>query len=127
MSHTECQALAPLVDEWFARDATEDDVTRALTTGLPTPVHHPAALARRRLTTKLPPEPIRRDRPPLRLLECAKCGAPAYAHLLREGECGPCHGEPAPTHRDPALPAARVRAHAAAIRIREVAREGTHT
>ncbi|MFD3942927.1 hypothetical protein [Streptomyces sp. NPDC058579] len=135
LSHAECQALAPLVNEWFTRDATEDDVTRALTTGLPTPVHHPAALARKRLATKLPPEPIRRrDRPPLRLLECAKCGAPAYAHLLRDGECGPCHGESAPTaaptatpppntRRTPVLPAARVRAHAAAIR----AREGTHT
>ncbi|MEU9703503.1 hypothetical protein [Streptomyces sp. NPDC047981] len=127
LSHAECQALAPLVNDWFARDATEDDVTRALTTGLPTPVHHPAALASTRLTSKLPPEPIRRrdhrDRPPLRLLECAKCGAPAYADLLRDGECGPCRGEPAPARRTALLPAARVRAHAAAIR----AREGTHT
>ncbi|MFG2642419.1 hypothetical protein ACGFYP_15800 [Streptomyces sp. NPDC048370] len=128
LSHAECRALAPLVDEWFTRDATEGDVTRALTIGLPTPVHHPAALARRRLTTKLPPEPIRRERPPLRLLECAKCGAPAYADLLREGECGPCQGEPAPAPSPtPILPAARVRAHAAAIRARDVTREGTHT
>ncbi|WP_137994247.1 hypothetical protein [Streptomyces vilmorinianum] len=123
LSHAECQALAPLVNDWFARDATEDDVTRALTTGLPTPVHHPAALARRRLTTKLPPEPIRRDRPRLRLLECTRCGAPGYAEALHEGECGPCRGEPpTPRPRIP-LPAARVHAHAAAIR----AREGTPT
>ncbi|MFF8280155.1 hypothetical protein ACF05T_29400 [Streptomyces lateritius] len=123
LSHAECRALAPLVDEWFARDADENDVTRALTTGLPTSVHHPAALARNRLTTKLPPEPLRRERPPLRFLECSKCGAPGYAGALSDGDCGPCRrGETAPGPPAGVLPAARVHAHAAAIR----AGEGAH-
>lgn len=123
LSHAECQALAPLVNDWFDRDASEDDVRRALTVGLPTPVHHPAALARRRLTDKLPPLPIRREPPPLRLLECGTCGAPGYADALRDGDCGPCRGEsPPPRPRTPVLPAARVRAHAAAIRAREETR-----
>ncbi|MEU8521375.1 hypothetical protein [Streptomyces sp. NPDC048577] len=116
LSHTECRALAPLVDAWFARDATEDDVTRALTRGLPVSVHHPAALARRRLTDKLPPEPVRRERPPLRLLECATCGTPGYAESLRDGDCGPCRGEQPPAASTVPLPAARVRDHAAAAR-----------
>ncbi|MFC8271403.1 hypothetical protein ACFUJR_02435 [Streptomyces sp. NPDC057271] len=119
LSHAECRALAPLVDEWFARDAEEEDVLRALTTGLPARVHHPAGLVRRRLTDKVPPLPVRREPPPIRLLECAKCGAPGYSDTLHGGECGPCRGEaPIPRSRTP-LPAARVHAHAAAIRARE--------
>ncbi|MEU8526228.1 hypothetical protein AB0C77_11630 [Streptomyces sp. NPDC048629] len=120
LSHAECHTLSPLVEEWFAREATDDDVRRALTTGLPSPVHHPAALLRTRLTTKIPPEPLRREPPPLRLLECAKCGAPSYAETLAGGECGTCRGEPAPPPRPaPAVPAPRVHAYAEAIRARE--------
>lgn len=122
LSHAECHTLSPLVEEWFARDATDDDVLRALTAGLPYPVHHAAGLVRTRLTTKIPPLPVRREPPPLRLLECAKCGAPGYADALRGGECGICRGDPAPTPaRQPAavVPAARVQAYADAIRARE--------
>ncbi|MFJ9829000.1 hypothetical protein ACIRSU_32190 [Streptomyces sp. NPDC101160] len=115
LSHAECQALAPLVEEWFARDAEEDDVVRALLNGLPTPVHHPAALARRRLTDKLPPEPIRRDQIPRRVLECAECGAPDYTDSLVDGHCAPCRGTAAAPQRD-YLPEADVRARVAAIR-----------
>uniref|UniRef100_UPI000A9BB30F hypothetical protein n=1 Tax=Streptomyces hirsutus TaxID=35620 RepID=UPI000A9BB30F len=53
LSQTDCAHLAPLVAEWFARGATAEAVRTALTAGLPTPVHHPAALLRRRLTDKL--------------------------------------------------------------------------
>ncbi|MFD0369883.1 hypothetical protein [Streptomyces sp. NPDC127114] len=116
LSHAECHALAPLVEEWFARDAEESDVVRALTTGLPAPVHHPAALARRRLTDKLPPEPIRRDRIPRRMLECAECCAPDYTDALVDGHCAPCRGEPPAPARRALLPAALVRARATAIR-----------
>ncbi|MFG2329675.1 hypothetical protein ACGFMM_08610 [Streptomyces sp. NPDC048604] len=118
LSHADCRALAPLLEEWFAREATDGDVLRALTDGLPTPVHHPAGLVRNRLTTKLPPPPMRREPPPLRLLECAKCGVPGYVDALVGGECGVCRGGPAPpqTRRAAILPAARVRAYADAIR-----------
>ncbi|GAA3392803.1 hypothetical protein [Streptomyces roseoviridis] len=120
LSHADCRALTPLVEEWFARGAEERDVLRALTAGLPHPVHHPAALARRRLTDKLPPPPLRRDPPPLRLLECAKCGAPGYADRLRDGECGPCRGDrggpAAPATASGRVPVQRVRLRAAEIR-----------
>ncbi|WP_406861692.1 hypothetical protein ABZO31_14905 [Streptomyces sp. HUAS MG47] len=126
LSHADCRVLAPLVEEWFARDATDTDVLRSLTTGLPPAVHHPAGLVRNRLTTKIPPPPMRREPPPLRLLECAKCRAPGYVEALVGGECGPCRGDtlvpPAPARPAPVLPAARVRAYAEAIR--ESAHEG---
>lgn len=113
LSHADCTALAPLVEEWFAREATDEQVRRALTTGLPTPVHHPAALARRRLTDKLPPAPPPKARP-VRVIECAECGRPPRAGTLTGGKCAPCRG--VPTGAPPALPAARVHALAAACR-----------
>ncbi|MEU2430719.1 hypothetical protein ABZ611_14625 [Streptomyces sp. NPDC007861] len=116
LSAVECAQLAPLVEEWFVRGATERDVLRALTSGLPAPVHHPAALARRRLADKLPPEPAPPPPPPLRLLECGKCGAPYRAESLRGGDCGSCRGEPAPAPRTGSLSPDQVRAHMADVR-----------
>lgn len=52
LSERDCATLAPLVTDWFARGASEEDVLRALTSGLPTPVHHAAALVHNRLTSK---------------------------------------------------------------------------
>ncbi|MFV0129225.1 hypothetical protein ACLGI4_16205 [Streptomyces sp. HMX112] len=116
LSHTECESLAPLVGEWFERGASEQTVLTALTAGLPNPVHHPAALARTRLTTKMPPERVTPVKPPLRVLECSRCGDPARPEALRDGECGPCRGEPVPTRATRPLPPAEVRAHAAQAR-----------
>ncbi|MFI1399470.1 hypothetical protein [Streptomyces sp. NPDC020681] len=113
LSAADCDALAPLAAEWFARGATEQDLRHALTAGLPATVHHPAALARTRMTAKLPPQ--RPPRPPLRVLECAKCGAPGRPEALSGGECGPCRGEPGPARRTNLAPA-QVRAHAAEAR-----------
>lgn len=115
LSQADCDALAPLVAEWFERGANEDSVRHALTAGLPTPVHSPAALIRRRLTSKLPPEPAA-VRPPLRMLECAKCGVPGRAEALAGGVCGDCRGECAPVHRNAPVPAAAIHTHAAEIR-----------
>ncbi len=115
LPEADCASLAPLVAEWFERGADEDSVRHALTAGLPTPVHHPAALIRRRLTTKMPPEPAA-VRPPLRMLECAKCGVPGRAEALAGGVCGECRGECAPAHRDAPLPAPAIHARAAEIR-----------
>ncbi|MFE0254609.1 hypothetical protein [Streptomyces sp. NPDC059010] len=115
LSEAECARLAPLVTDWFARGATDADVFRALTTGLPTPVHHPAALIRNRLTTKLPPERTA-PRPPLRILECAKCGVPGRPEALPGGLCGACRGERAPDHGNAPLHTSAIRAYAAEIR-----------
>ncbi|WP_254649431.1 hypothetical protein [Streptomyces sp. GbtcB7] len=118
LSARDCADLAPLLTEWFARGATDEHVLRALTAGLPVPVHSPAALVRTRLTAKLPPEPVRETpppRPPLRILECAKCRVPGRPEALPGGVCGPCRGDTAPRPTGP-LTSTAVHAHAAAAR-----------
>ncbi len=114
LSQADCAALAPLVTQWFERGASEGDVLHALTAGLPTPVHHPAALVRTRLTGKLPPPSA--PRPPLRVLECANCGAPGRPESLPGGRCSACRGESAPAQPPAPLPAPSVHDHAARIR-----------
>ncbi|QHY96359.1 hypothetical protein SSPS47_14670 [Streptomyces sp. S4.7] len=118
LSARDCAALEPLAAEWFAREATEQDLLRELTSGLPPEVHCSAAFTRARLISKLPPEPVRLPKPALRVLECAKCGAPARPEALAFGECATCRGEPVPVrqaNRAP-LPPQRVRALAADAR-----------
>ncbi|MFF8657860.1 hypothetical protein [Streptomyces huasconensis] len=114
LSYLDCVRLEPQVTQWFERGATEPDIVRALTAGLPAPIHSPAALVRSRLTSKLPPEPPP-PRPTLRILECTRCGAPGRPEALPGGTCGPCRGEPTPT-RAAALPPEAVRAHVTALR-----------
>ncbi|MFG3294588.1 hypothetical protein ACGF3G_38015 [Streptomyces sp. NPDC048179] len=117
LSQADCAALAPLLAEWLARGASDAYVHQALTSGLPSPVHHPAALLRKRLTDKLPPEPVRPTaRPPLRILECAKCGAPGRPEALPGGLCGACRGERAPSSHNTPLSAPEVRSRVAEIR-----------
>ncbi|WP_434591343.1 hypothetical protein [Streptomyces sp. A5-4] len=118
LSAADCAALEPLADEWFSRGATEQDVLRALTSGLPAPVHSPAALARIRLTAKLPPDrtPQAPPRPALRVLECAKCGVPGRPEALRGGACAECRGEPALVRDTGGLSPAEVRTRAAEVR-----------
>lgn len=94
LSAADCLSLEPLVAEWFERGATETETLRALTHGLPSPVHHAASLVRRRLVDKLPPE--RHVPGPsavvLRALECGECRAPGSPEALRGGLCGVCRG-----------------------------------
>ncbi|MCX4906602.1 hypothetical protein [Streptomyces sp. NBC_00878] len=124
LSARACEDLAPLVTEWFARGASDEHVLQSLTAGLPTPVHSPTALVRRRLTTKLPPEPEPESepvqepapRPPLRVLECAKCGTPGRPEALPGGICGLCRGEAGPARHSTPLTSTAVHAHAAAAR-----------
>ena len=117
LSEAECARLAPLLTPWFARGATDEAVLHALTSGLPTPVHSPAALLRTRLTTKLPPEPVPEPpRRPLRILECAKCGVPGRPEALPGGICGACRGERAADRYLTPLQAPAIHAHAAEIR-----------
>ncbi|MFJ9029295.1 hypothetical protein ACIRQP_12365 [Streptomyces sp. NPDC102274] len=116
LSAADCAALESLAAEWFVRGATEEDVLRALTDGLPLPVHHPAGLVRARLAAKLPPVPLSSARPSGPVVECATCRAPGRPEALRDGECGSCRGEPAPVRHPAALPPDRVRALAAEAR-----------
>ncbi|MFJ3304520.1 hypothetical protein ACIPSA_15630 [Streptomyces sp. NPDC086549] len=117
LSQSDCAALAPLLTEWFARGATDEYVRQALTSGLPSPVHHPAALLRKRLVDKLPPEPVQPSaRRPLRILECAKCGVPGRPEALPGGICGACRGERAPSSHTTPLSPPEVRSRAAEIR-----------
>ncbi|NEC09245.1 hypothetical protein [Streptomyces sp. SID7909] len=112
LSHRECVALEPQASEWLRRGATEPEVLRALTTGLPDVIHHPAAFVAKRLQTKLPP--AREPLPVLRTLECSECRAPGTPEALPGGKCRPCAGKP--TRETPALPAQQVRAQARAVR-----------
>ncbi|MFI6940585.1 hypothetical protein ACIBI4_15035 [Streptomyces sp. NPDC050418] len=115
LSAADCAALAPLTVRWFERGATEADIVRALTAGLPPLVHSPAGLVRNRLTTKLPPEPVPRS--VLRVLECAMCGSPGRAEALPGGMCAGCRGEAPPGTAPPTpLTPEDVRARAAQIR-----------
>ncbi|MFJ7628332.1 hypothetical protein ACIQZN_17735 [Streptomyces sp. NPDC097595] len=112
LSHRECVALEPQASEWLRRGATEPEVLRALTTGLPSPIHHPAAFVAKRLQTKLPP--AREPHPVLRTLECSECRVPGTPEALPGGKCRPCAGKP--TRATPALPAQQVHAQARAVR-----------
>lgn len=96
LSQADCAALEPLVTDWFTRGATEPEILHALTDGLPAPVHHPAALVRRRLLDKIPPERVTPapPRPVLRTLECGECRAPGSREALIGGLCGRCRGNP---------------------------------
>ncbi|MFJ2175670.1 hypothetical protein ACIOHE_22570 [Streptomyces sp. NPDC087851] len=120
LSAADCAALEALAAEWFVRGAGEEDVLRALTDGLPAPVHHPAGLVRSRLTAKLPPEPA--DMPVVShrvapaMVECGTCRAPGQPEAFLDGECGACRGRGMPVRHPAALPLDRVRALAAEAR-----------
>ncbi|MFF2329194.1 MULTISPECIES: hypothetical protein [unclassified Streptomyces] len=120
LSAADCATLEPQVTTWFERGATEAELLHALTAGLPSPVHHAAALVRRRLTDKMPPErgTPAQQRTVLRTLECGECRAPGSAEALIGGLCGPCRGNPAAPSTGPAgtVPAIGVRERVGEIR-----------
>ncbi|MCA6094721.1 hypothetical protein LE181_21425 [Streptomyces sp. SCA3-4] len=126
LSHADCVALEPLAAAWLERGTSETHVVRELTTGLPSQVHHAAALARRRLIDKLPPERLPEAREArevptaLRLLECTVCAVPGRPEALPGGLCRDCRGEP-----QPPLPAALTpeEVHARAALLRAINRE----
>lgn len=103
LSAAECSALEDLAAEWFARGSTPTQFLLALTTGLPQVVHSAGALARNRLTQKMPPklpgqpepsrpstlqQPVRR-----RVLECVDCGRPGLPEALPRGLCHTCRND----------------------------------
>ncbi|MFD5749710.1 hypothetical protein [Streptomyces sp. NPDC127033] len=119
LSAADCEALEALTAEWFARGAGEEDVLRALTDGLPLPVHYPAGFVQSRLIAKLPPEPAdmpAASAPVAAVVECGTCRAPGRPEALSDGECGTCRGAPAPVCHPAVLPPDRVRARAAEVR-----------
>ncbi|TDC80196.1 hypothetical protein [Streptomyces hainanensis] len=83
----EAKALAPLVGAWLARGFGERELTVALLSGLPEPVHSAPALLRDRLVRKLPPAPPP-ERATRRWVECDECGRPTP----QAGICRACAG-----------------------------------
>ncbi|WP_238783109.1 MarR family transcriptional regulator [Streptomyces monomycini] len=111
LSAAECAALEGRAAEWLARGVSSVHLVTALTAGLPPEVYSAGAIARRRLTDKLPPPP---PLPPqggttpasgcaparTRFLECTECGVPGRPEALPGGLCRPCRGDSPPP--DPA-------------------------
>ncbi|MFH8789776.1 hypothetical protein [Streptomyces roseoverticillatus] len=119
LSARDCKTLEPLAEEWLARGASQEDIARELTAGLPPEVHHAASVARYRLQEKLPPErpapePAATGRV-IRIMECMLCRAPGRPEALPGGFCRDCRSEPAPPVTY-AIPPQEVRRRADAIR-----------
>ncbi|MFD8967861.1 hypothetical protein ACFV0C_23190 [Streptomyces sp. NPDC059568] len=96
LSAAECAALEALAAEWLARGATPDHLTRSLTVGLPHPLHSPGAIARTRLESKMPPEPMSAAAPvhiTHALMECMNCEQPETVVTLIRGVCVECREE----------------------------------
>ncbi|MFJ1704186.1 hypothetical protein [Kitasatospora sp. NPDC088346] len=124
LSAAECAALEGAAAEWLARGATPEQLTIALTSGLPQSVHSPGALARRRLVEKLPPAPPPRAAaaaPRVRMMECTDCGRPGPPRTLPGGVCHDCRRGPAPPRPAPEWSAAAGR-HVA--RMKDLIRAG---
>ncbi|MCF3119339.1 hypothetical protein IPZ68_06400 [Streptomyces arenae] len=98
LSEAECKQLEPRAAEWLARGATPQDLTRALTQGLPPTVTNPGGLARNRLESKMPPKPpaktrARAARVTRAVLVCGLCEEPETTTELINGICAECHAE----------------------------------
>ncbi|MEW1722359.1 hypothetical protein [Streptomyces sp. NPDC093109] len=92
LSAAECGALEALAAEWLARGVVPEQLIRTLTDGLPHPLHSPGALARKRLETKMPPEPI--SPPPACTDEawmvCISCESDERTTEIIRGVCVEC-------------------------------------
>ncbi|MFE9456269.1 hypothetical protein [Streptomyces californicus] len=97
LSDGECVQLEHLVGEWLARGAGREQITRALTSGLPTPVHSAGHFLRKRLETKMPPTPApvpESDRLDEYVIEsvivCLFCDQDETTTTLDHGVCVDC-------------------------------------
>ncbi|MDT0453432.1 hypothetical protein [Streptomyces hesseae] len=102
LSAAECAELEPLAAQWLALDTTPEQMTAALTAGLPTVVHVPVRFLRDRLERKMPPVPLRfvpayNDRsapdPTERAVSigaCICCSGVDIATAAGDGECAKC-------------------------------------
>jgi hypothetical protein len=105
LSEADCRSLEFLAAEWLARGATPNDITRALTDGLPPTVTNPGGLARNRLETKMPPQksdtsttsttPTRplRGRVTRVIMACATCDEDERTVKIDRGICENCRKE----------------------------------
>ncbi|MGW7328565.1 hypothetical protein ACWGIU_08145 [Streptomyces sp. NPDC054840] len=99
LSVRDVHRLTPAVEEWLARHAAPEQITRTLTANLPpapVPIHHPPRFLEHRLTTLLPPPlPVsvpRPDRPrPAPLITCDECERAFRSHVPDAlcADCGP--------------------------------------
>ncbi|MEV7593029.1 hypothetical protein AB0O42_22455 [Streptomyces sp. NPDC089922] len=99
LSVRDVQRLTPAVEEWLARHATPEQITRTLTANLPPspiPIHHPPRFLEHRLTTLLPPPlPMSAPEPqrprPAPLITCDKCERAFRSHVPDAlcADCGP--------------------------------------
>ncbi|MFJ2025677.1 hypothetical protein ACIODW_18010 [Streptomyces sp. NPDC087897] len=97
LSDGECVELEHLVGEWLARGAGREQITRALTSGLPTPVHSAGHFLRKRLETKMPPTPtpVPENGPPSEritavVMMCLFCDEDETTTTLDHGVCPDC-------------------------------------
>lgn len=106
LSASDCASLEPLAAEWLSRGATPNDITRALTDGLPPTVTNPGGLARNRLEAKMPPHKTETDTTtaptrPLRgrvtrvIMACATCDQDERTVKIDRGICEDCRKEEA--------------------------------
>ncbi|MCX4665519.1 hypothetical protein OG453_02330 [Streptomyces sp. NBC_01381] len=97
LSEGECKQLEPRAAEWLARGATPQDITRALTEGLPPTVTNPGGLARTRLESKMPPKPNPKTRARVHVtravMVCGFCEEPETTAELVHGICADCRAE----------------------------------
>ena len=91
LSVRDIQKLAPAVDDWFARGATQEAVVRTLTAALPATLQRPAGLLAHRLKTLLPPPVPARPRAsaPHPIQFCVTCDETAF-RAPEPGQCPDC-------------------------------------
>ncbi|MFH8490225.1 hypothetical protein [Streptomyces longisporoflavus] len=97
LSEGECRQLESRAAEWLERGATPQDITLALTSGLPPTVTNPGGLARTRLESKMPPKPNPKTRGRVRVtravMVCGLCEEPETSVKLIKGICVECRAE----------------------------------
>lgn len=100
LAEGDCVELEHLVGEWLARGVGREQLTRVLTSGLPTPVHSAGHFLRKRLETKMPPSPAPRpekDHPSERIVDvvmmCLFCDEDETTTTLDHGVCRDCRAD----------------------------------
>lgn len=101
LSEQDCRSLEALAAEWLSRGSTPQDITRALTEGLPDNVTNPGGLARKRLEKKMPPKKAKVRQKQRRVLGrvdrviqvCGTCDADERTVEIVRGLCRECRVE----------------------------------